>query len=71
MVIDHSGQLRDEIFAWLSRHLPERGAQAVDGLPAAIGTSISTTRAENQDCAVVLHYVGGPTTPPLTSLIFV
>lgn len=69
MVIDHSGQLRDEIFAWLSRHLPERGAQAVDGLPAAIGTSISTTRAENQDCAVVLHYVGGPTTPPLTSLI--
>ncbi len=69
MVIDHIGQLRDDIFAWLSRGLPERGAQAADGLPAAIGTWISTTRTENQDCAVVLHYVGGPSTPPLTSFI--
>lgn len=69
MPTDTISRIRDDILAWLSRPAPKRGAQALEPIRAAIGTSTSPVRDENQDCAAAVHYNGGSTTPPLRSFI--
>ena len=69
MWIDHTRQLREEIFSWLSRATTGRGAQKIEELSAAIASSIGMTRTENQDCAVAVHHSGGSTTPTFAAFL--